>query len=48
LVELVRAGAIDPTTILTVVEPLQDVIKAYKAFDQREPSWIKVELKPAA
>ena len=48
LVELVRMGAIDPVKILTKVEPLTGAIDAYKAFDKREPGWIKTELKPAA
>jgi hypothetical protein len=26
---------------------LTSAIEAYKAFDQRQPGWIKVELKPA-
>lgn len=47
LVELVRTGAIDPVQILTQVEPLTDALEAYKAFDQRQPGWIKVELQPA-
>lgn len=48
LVELVRTGVIDPTRILTRVEPLISVIEAYKAFDRREPGWLKVELVPEA
>lgn len=48
LVELVRTGAIDPTTVLTKAEPLQSVIEAYEAFDRRKPGWVKVELQPAA
>ena len=48
LVELVRTGVIDPTRILTRVEPLVSVIEAYKAFDRREPGWLKVELSPEA
>ena len=48
LVELVRMGAIDPTEVLTEVEPLSDVMAAYEAFDRREPGWIKVELHPGA
>jgi threonine dehydrogenase-like Zn-dependent dehydrogenase len=48
LVELVRAGAADPTEILTQREPLTSVIEAYKAFDQRKPGWVKVMLEPAA
>jgi threonine dehydrogenase-like Zn-dependent dehydrogenase len=47
LVELVRTGAIDPTEILTKVEPLTRVIPAYEAFDRRDPGWVKVELKAA-
>lgn len=46
LVELVRNGSIDPKQILTQVEPLTSVIDAYKAFDQRQPGWVKVELVP--
>jgi threonine dehydrogenase-like Zn-dependent dehydrogenase len=48
LVELVRIGAIDPRGILTKIEPLVSVIEAYKAFDRREPGWVKVELLPEA
>jgi threonine dehydrogenase-like Zn-dependent dehydrogenase len=48
LVELVRAGHVDPTEILTQVEPMTDVLEAYKQFDARKPGWIKVELRPRA
>ncbi len=48
LVEKVRMGAINPVEILTKVEPMTEVIEAYKAFDRREPGWIKTELLPAA
>jgi len=48
LIELVRMGAIDPTQILTQVEPIKDVIEAYRQFDKRKPGWVKVELKPRA
>lgn len=48
LIDLVRTGAVDPTKILTKIEPLQGAIEAYEAFDKREPGWIKVELKPKA
>lgn len=44
LVELVRAGAVDPKLILTKVEPIQAALDAYKAFDARQPGWLKVEL----
>ncbi|MGE5657220.1 MAG: zinc-dependent alcohol dehydrogenase [Actinomycetota bacterium] len=46
LVDLVRQGVVDPTEILTQVEPLTSAIEAYKAFDTRQPGWIKVELVP--
>jgi threonine dehydrogenase-like Zn-dependent dehydrogenase len=48
LVELVRSGVVDPTTILTQVDPLTKALEAYKAFDERQPGWVKVELLPAA
>ncbi|WP_322102168.1 alcohol dehydrogenase catalytic domain-containing protein [Paraburkholderia sp. J41] len=46
LVELVREGGFDPLGVLTQREPLTNVIDAYKAFDAREPGWIKVKLEP--
>jgi len=46
LVDLVKNGTVDPEKILTRQEPLTSVIDAYKAFDQRQPGWIKVELVP--
>ena len=48
LVDLVRNGTVDPTTVLTQVEPMMDAIEAYKAFDKRQSGWIKVELLPKA
>ena len=48
LVSMVRNGTIDPQMILTQVEPMTDVIEAYKAFDKRQAGWVKVELKPRA
>lgn len=45
LVELVRSGAFDTAQVLTQIEPVTNAIDAYKAFDQRQPGWIKVELK---
>lgn len=46
LVDMVRNGTVDPERILTQVEPLTSVIDAFKAFDTRQPGWIKVELVP--
>jgi threonine dehydrogenase-like Zn-dependent dehydrogenase len=47
LARMVAAGAIDPTLVLTEKEPMMSAIDAYKAFDERQPGWIKVELDPA-
>jgi threonine dehydrogenase-like Zn-dependent dehydrogenase len=48
LVDLVQSGTVHPEKILTRREPLTSVLEAYKAFDLRQPGWIKVELKPAS
>ena len=47
LIDIVRNGTLDPSTVLTQTEPVTDAISAYKAFDQRRAGWIKVELEPA-
>ncbi|WP_165250904.1 zinc-dependent alcohol dehydrogenase [Paludisphaera soli] len=46
LIEAVAAGEVDPTRVLTEIEPMTDAISAYKAFDSRKAGWLKVELKP--
>jgi len=46
LIDAVREGKADPLKVLTEVEPMSDVIAAYKAFDKRKSGWLKVELKP--
>ena len=46
LLELVRAGEVDPTAILSRVEPMTSAIDAYRSFDLRKPGWLKVELEP--
>ncbi|HEX3998810.1 MAG TPA: zinc-dependent alcohol dehydrogenase [Pirellulales bacterium] len=46
LIEIVQSGTIDPRQVLTKLEPMSDVIAAYKEFDKRRPGWIKVELIP--
>ncbi len=46
LVNMVASGVIDPEKILTQIEPLTSAIEAYQAFDQHQPGWVKVELKP--
>jgi threonine dehydrogenase-like Zn-dependent dehydrogenase len=48
LIELIQNGIFDPAKLLTQVEPLANIIDAYKAFDRRESGWVKVELKPSA
>jgi threonine dehydrogenase-like Zn-dependent dehydrogenase len=48
LLEVVSTGAVDPTRVLTQIEPISDVIEAYKQFDKRTPGWVKVMLKPEA
>lgn len=47
LLELVRTGVVDPTAILSHVEPMGSAIDAYRNFDLRKPGWVKVELEPA-
>lgn len=46
LIDLVRSGVIDPAAILSQVEPIEDAIAAYRAFDQRQAGWLKVKLEP--
>ncbi|MEH6564303.1 MAG: zinc-dependent alcohol dehydrogenase [Halopseudomonas sp.] len=48
LIDLVVNGMIEPTKILSQVEPLSDVISAFEAFDRRDAGWVKVELEPQA
>ena len=45
IVELVRTGAVDPTEVLTQVLPIDNVLDAYRHFDQRDEGWTKVELR---
>jgi threonine dehydrogenase-like Zn-dependent dehydrogenase len=46
LVNLVRSSTVQPEKVLTRMEPLMNVIEAYKAFDERQPGWMKVALEP--
>ena len=48
LMQHVLAGRLDPRRILTQGEPDTYAIEAYKAFDERQPGWMKVELQPGA
>lgn len=47
LLELVRTGAVEPTELLSHVQPLSSALDAYRSFDARKPGWMKVELEPA-
>lgn len=44
LLALIQTGRFDPTRLVTQHEPLDSVLDAYKAFDTRQPGWLKVEL----
>jgi len=46
LIEKVATGEVDPLAILTQIEPLTSAIDAYRAYDTRQPRWLKVELQP--
>jgi threonine dehydrogenase-like Zn-dependent dehydrogenase len=48
LLDIVESGVVDSSKFLTNKEPFDSVIDAYKAFDEHQPGWIKVELKTAA
>lgn len=48
LIELVAAGVIDPSKVLTQHGSIANAIDAYKAFDKREDGWVKVMLEPQA
>lgn len=44
LIKLVQSGTIDPTKIISQYESITSVLDAYKAFDTRQPGWMKVAL----
>jgi threonine dehydrogenase-like Zn-dependent dehydrogenase len=48
LVDLVASGVAEPAQLLTQIEPIDDVVTAYRTFDTREPGWVKVALAPVA
>ena len=45
LLHKVQTGIVDPTKILTQIEPMTNIIEAYQQFDARETGWVKVALK---
>ena len=46
LIDLVEEGVIDPASILSQRKPFGEVMDAYRAFDRRDPTWLKVGLFP--
>jgi threonine dehydrogenase-like Zn-dependent dehydrogenase len=48
LLALVANGTVHPEEILTQTGPLYAAVDAYKAFDTRQPGWMKVKLEPEA
>ncbi|SMB83133.1 zinc-dependent alcohol dehydrogenase [Deinococcus hopiensis] len=46
LLDLIQQGTLDPEKLLSQVEEMHTAIEAYKAFDERQPGWLKVELVP--
>ena len=48
LLDLVRTGAIQPSSLMTQLEELPSVLEAYETFDRRESGWTKVVLNPRA
>ena len=48
LLDLVRTGAIEPSSLMTQLEELPSVLEAYETFDRRESGWTKVVLDPRA
>jgi threonine dehydrogenase-like Zn-dependent dehydrogenase len=48
LLGLVRSGEVEVARLLTQEQPLASAIDALKAFDKREPGWVKVKLEVSA
>lgn len=46
LLDLVSSRIFDPRTLITRQEGLVSAVDAYRAFDTRQPGWLKVELLP--
>jgi len=47
LLDHVASGRLDSVSILSQTEPMTGAIDAYKAFGERQPGWLKIELEPA-
>jgi threonine dehydrogenase-like Zn-dependent dehydrogenase len=48
LLAMVANGTVHPEEVLTQTGPLYAAVDAYKAFDTRQPGWMKVKLEPEA
>jgi threonine dehydrogenase-like Zn-dependent dehydrogenase len=48
LVDLVSAGVVDPTALVTELEAITDAQEAYREFEEHHPGWLKVEILPVA
>ena len=48
LIEMVAAGDVDPTLVMTRQECLVSATEAYLSFDHREHGWLQVELTPSS
>jgi len=48
LVEPVSTGAVVPSALTSQVENVEDAVEAYRAFDQLDSGWMKVEFAPLA
>jgi threonine dehydrogenase-like Zn-dependent dehydrogenase len=46
LLDWVQNGTCHPEQVLTQTGPLYAAVDAYKAFDTRQPGWMKVKLEP--
>lgn len=46
LLEMVQSHVFDPESLITRQAELVSAVDAYKAFDTRQPGWLKVELLP--
>jgi len=47
LLDMVRTGAVDPSTVITQVEDMPTVLEAYETFDRRHSGWTKAVIAPA-
>jgi threonine dehydrogenase-like Zn-dependent dehydrogenase len=46
LLDLVRTGAINPTSVITQIEDMPTVLDAYETFDRRGSGWTKAVIAP--